>query len=711
MSTATLLVELFTEELPPKVLNLLGERFGGAIHEGLKKRGLVAQDDAMRTYATPRRLAVTVANVRGIAPDDAFAEKLMPVTVGLDKDGQATPALLKKLAAKSLGHITPAELLQENDGKVDQLVYRGTAKGQSLQVALQGALEEAIAGLPVPKVMSYQLADGVTTVQFVRPAHGLAALHGADVVSVHALGLNAGRTTHGHRFQGAASIELKHADEYETRLDIEGGVIASFEKRRAEIKRLLFAHAEQTGDTLGEPEVYAALLDEVTALVEQPTVYVGKFDSEFLEVPVECLVLTMKLNQRYFPLYLSEGGLSSRFLIVSNVRLDNPQNVIEGNQRVVRPRLADARFFFETDKKSKLVERIPKLSSVVYHNKLGSQGERIERVRKLATYIAAAIGADAAQADRAAFLAKADLVTDMVSEFPELQGTMGRYYALHDGESQIVADAIAQHYQPRFAGDKLPDSPVALSVALADKLETLAGLFCIGQYPSGDKDPFALRRHALGVVRMLVEKKLPINVFNLIGQSCELVPKGAMGPNHDRADEHRGFESVAIMEFVYDRLRGYLRELGYLVIEVESIISKQPRVLCEVPKLLDAVREFQKLPEAASLAITNKRIGNILKKSEWHHLNADYHALVEPAERALFNAVQSARPAFEKSYAANDYAAALKSLAPLKAPVDAFFDGVMVNVEDVKLRENRLALLGDLHALMNKVADLSKLAA
>ena len=597
MSNASLLVELFTEELPPKVLKKLGESFATGIKTGLQKRGLLAANSASTMFATPRRLAVYLTNVGAVAPDETVIRKLMPSSVGLDADGKPTQALIKKLTGLGKSDFDVAKLEREGEGKAQQLLLRELVKGQSLQVALQTALEETIVALPVPKLMSYQLADGTTTVQFVRPAHGLVALHGDNVVPIHVLGHDASAMTHGHRFQGAADIELKHADEYESRLENEGGVIAGFDKRRAEIMRLLFAHAEQTGDTLGEPEDYSALLDEVTGLVERPTVYVGKFDAEFLDVPAECLVLTMKLNQKYFPLFLSEGGLSSRFLIVSNMRLDNPQNVIEGNERVVRPRLADARFFFETDKKTKLADRIPKLTSVVYHNKLGSQGERIERVRKLAVNIAAMIGADVQQADRAAFLAKADLVTDMVGEFPELQGIMGRYYALHDGESPVVADSIAQHYQPRFAGDKLPDSLVALSVALADKMETLAGLFCIGQQPSGDKDPFALRRHALGVVRMLIEKKLPINIFDLIGRACALIPTGAIDQSWQRGEEQKGFQSVELMGYIFDRLRGYLRELGYSVIEVESIISKRPKVLVEVTRLLDAVREFQKLPE------------------------------------------------------------------------------------------------------------------
>ena len=698
MSTATLLVELFTEELPPKALKRLGDAFAESISTGLHSRGLLESNHQMHMFATPRRLAVTITNVRAIAPDESFSEKLMPVAVGLDKDGKATPALLKKLAAKSLSHVEPSQLLRESDGKAEQLIYRGIAKGQSLHVGLEAALALAISGLPVPKVMSYQLADGVTTVQFVRPAHGLVALHGEEIIPVHALGLTAGRTTHGHRFQGAADIELKDADEYESRLENEGGVIASFDKRRAEIMRLLFAHAEQAGDTLGEPEDYAALLDEVTGLVERPTVYVGKFDAEFLEVPPECLVLTMKLNQKYFPLFLSEGGLSSRFLIVSNMRLDDPRNVIEGNERVVRPRLADARFFFETDKKMKLADRVPKLAGVVYHNKLGSLGERVERVRALAAYIAALIGADAQQADRAALLAKADLVTDMVGEFPELQGIMGRYYALHDGEGKIVADALEQHYKPRFAGDALPGSDVALAVALADKLDTLAGLFSIDQIPTGDKDPFALRRHALGVLRMLIERDLPLTVKDLVAHA--LMPFATAKP-----------ESVdKLVEYIFDRLIGYLRDHGYTALEVDAVVSVRPP-WGELPVRLTAVRAFQKLPEAPGLAAANKRIGNILKKSNGASGVIDASQLIEPAERALHAAVVEARPVFDRFAATADYAGALASLATLRAPVDAFFDGVMVNAEDPKLRANRLALLSDLHALMNKVADLSKLAA
>ena len=697
-SLATLLVELFTEELPPKALQRLGDAFAQGIVKGLRTRSLLEADSTATVFATPRRLAVAISNVHAVALDQPFAEKLMPVSVGLDKEGRPTPALLKKLAAKSLGHIDPATLDRENDGKAEQLIYRGIAKGQSLQTGLQGALEEAIAALPVPKVMTYQLADGHTSVQFVRPAHGLVALHGAAIVPVAVLGLTAGRITHGHRFQGAADIELAHAEEYESRLEKDGAVIASFEKRRDEIERLLFERAEEHGSTLGAREDYLDLLDEVTALVERPAVYSGAFESEFLSVPAECLILTMKLNQKYFPLFLSEGGLSSRFLIVSNMRLDNPHNVIEGNQRVVRPRLADARFFFENDKKTKLEARLPKLANVVYHNKLGSQGERVERVRKLAVIIANAIGADAKLADRAALLAKADLVTDMVGEFPELQGTMGRYYALHDGESPIVADAIAQHYQPSFSGDAPPDSPVAIAVALADKMETLAGLFSIGQIPTGDKDPFALRRHALGVLRMLIERRLSMTVKDLVGSALAAFPNAIP----EAAEQLTGY--------IFDRLNGYLRDLDYSALEVDAAVAARPP-WGEFPARLSAIREFTKLAEATSLAGANKRIGNILKKSEAPFGRANTTLLVEPAERALHEALQAAKPVFDKYFAGGDYTSALKSLAPLKLPVDAFFDSVMVNAEDAQLRANRLALLADLHGLMNKVADLSKLAA
>ena len=707
----TLLVELFTEELPPKVLKKLGDAFASLIAHGLKDRSLTGHSTISnspngvafeaKVFATPRRLAVCISHVLDVAADQSFVEKLMPVAVGLDKDGHATPALTKKLAAKNLAHIDVATLEREHDGKADQLIYRGMAEGQSLQAGLQQALDEAIKNLPVPKVMSYQLADGATTVQFVRPAHGLVALYGANVVPVTALGLTAGRTTHGHRFQGAADIELKHADEYESRLENEGAVVANFDKRKNDIESQLRETAELHGANLGPTDEYAALLDEVTALVERPTVYVGAFETEFLSVPAECLILTMKLNQKYFPLFNRAGKLSNQFLIVSNMRLDDPHNIIEGNQRVVRPRLSDARFFFETDKKSTLDARVLKLANVVYHNKLGNQLQRTERVEKLGGQIAKLIGADVTQTMRAAHLAKADLLTDMVGEFPELQGTMGRYYALQDGESPAVADAIEQHYWPKGAGGVLPQNVVATAVMLADKLETLAGLFGIGQVPTGDKDPFALRRHALGVIRVLIELKLTVTLPELVAAAFASFFSVAGFTN----------ASTELETFIQERLRGYLREQSYSALEVESVLAQRPARLDQLPERLAAVREFMSLPEAVSLAAANKRIGNILKKSDAVTLIAQAALLAEPAERSLFDAMKATAPEFDKHFAAQNYTAALQSLAPLKIPVDAFFENVMVNAEDAALRANRLALLNDLHVMMNKVADLSKLAA
>ena len=712
----TLLVELFTEELPPKALKKLGDAFANSITDGLRSRGLIGGEPTSGTpksnsstggafeakvFATPRRLAFCISHVLDVAADQSFVEKLMPVAVGLDKDGHATPALTKKLAAKNLAHIDVATLERGHDGKADQLIYRGMAEGQSLQAGLQQALDEAIKNLPVPKVMSYQLADGATTVQFVRPAHGLVALYGANVVPVTALGLTAGRTTHGQRFQGAADIELKHADEYESRLENEGAVVANFDKRKNDIESQLRETAELHGANLGPTDEYAALLDEVTALVERPTVYVGAFETEFLSVPAECLILTMKLNQKYFPLFNRAGKLSNQFLIVSNMRLDDPHNIIEGNQRVVRPRLSDARFFFETDKKSTLDARVLKLANVVYHNKLGNQLQRTERVEKLSGQIAKLIGADVTQTMRAAHLAKADLLTDMVGEFPELQGTMGRYYALQDGESPAVADAIEQHYWPKGAGGVLPQNVVATAVMLADKLETLAGLFGIGQVPTGDKDPFALRRHALGVIRVLIELKLTVTLPELVAAAFASFFSVAGFTN----------ASTELETFIQERLRGYLREQSYSALEVESVLAQRPARLDQLPERLAAVREFMSLPEALNLAAANKRIGNILKKSDPVTSNAQQAMLAEPTEHSLFEAMQSTAPKFDQYFAAQNYTAALKSLAPLKIPVDAFFENVMVNADDLALRNNRLALLNDLHLMMNKVADLSKLAA
>jgi glycyl-tRNA synthetase beta chain len=694
-----LLVELFVEELPPKALKKLGEAFAGGVFDGLKAQGLVSSGSVATAYASPRRLAVHVTAVAKAAADRLVTQKLMPVSVALGADGQPTPALLKKLGALGVDASVFPALKRQPDGKAEALFLDTTVKGATLADGLQQALGDALAALPIPKVMQYQLDDGWTSVNFVRPAHGLVALHGADVVPVATLGLQAGRTTQGHRFEAPAPIvALRDADSYAAQLRDEGAVIAGFGERRDEIARQLEAAARAQGLV---PIDDAALLDEVTALVERPHVLLCRFESEFLAVPQECLILTMKANQKYFPLLDEHGKLTERFLVVSNIQPGDPTRVVEGNERVVRPRLADAKFFFDQDRKRTLASRVPGLAKVVYHNKLGTQGERAERVRAIARPIAKTLGGDAlvAQADQAALLAKADLLTDMVGEFPELQGIMGAYYARHDGLGDEIAHAIEDHYKPRFAGDTLPRNLAGIAVALADKLETLAGLFGIGQVPTGDKDPFALRRHALGIIRMLIERTLPLGVNEMVSAAFHAFPQG-----HGQAQGEVGF-------FLRERLVGYLRDAGYSAQEVEAVVEAKPALWADIPRRLAAVRAFKALPEAEALAAANKRVGNILKKSEDNVLPVvDRSRLREPAEQALFEALQKVVPRSDDAFATGDYTASLQALAALKTPVDAFFDDVMVNVDDAALRANRLGLLSQMHAAMNRVADLSKLA-
>jgi glycyl-tRNA synthetase beta chain len=699
MTAKNLLVELFVEELPPKALKKLGHAFASGLYEQLQAQGLATADARLTAFASPRRLAAHVTGVAAQAADKPVSQKLMPVSVALDVSGQPTPALLKKLQSLGVGAEAVPGLKRAGDGKAQALFYDSTAKGATLAEGLQKALHEAIARLPIPKVMTYQLADGWTDVKFVRPAHSLLALHGSEVVPVEVLGLKAGNTTKGHRFEAKLDpVRIADADSYAATLERDGAVIASFEARRAEIARQLADVAAKAGDA--RPIEDDALLDEVTALVERPNVLLCQFEANFLEVPQECLILTMKANQKYFPLLDRHGKLTNRFLVVSNIRPSDASAVVGGNERVVRPRLADAKFFFDQDRKKTLASRVPELAKVVYHNKLGTQGERVERVRALAKVIGAQIGGDhvAAQADQAAMLAKADLVTDMVGEFPELQGTMGRYYALHDRLDHAVADAIEDHYKPRFAGDSLPRNSVGLAAALADKLETLAGLFSIGQLPSGDKDPFALRRHALGIVRMLMEKELPLGLDDLVGQAVALFPQGA--PN----------TAAPLLDFIYDRLAGTLREQGYSAQEVDAVLALRPQRLGDVAKRLAAVRAFAALPEAAALAAANKRIGNILKKAARADAHVSEVLLREQAEKNLHAAARQLAPQAGAQFDAGDYAGSLRTLAGLRETVDAFFDQVMVNAEEADLRLNRLGLLMILHQAMNRVADLSRLA-
>ncbi|MGJ7522764.1 glycine--tRNA ligase subunit beta [Variovorax sp. LT1P1] len=709
MSSANLLVELFVEELPPKALKKLGDAFAGVLRDHLVALGLADADTVLTAYASPRRLGAHLTNVVAQAADKAVSQKLMPVAVGLDAAGNATPALLKRLGALGADASAVPALKRAMDGKAEALFYESTAQGATLAEGLQKALAEAIAKLPIPKVMSYQLENGElpgwTSVSFVRPAHGLVALHGGDVVPVEALGLTAGRETHGHRFEAKVDpVVLRDAGSYALQLEEEGAVIAGFEARRTEIARQLAQAAAKVGGG-AKPIDDDALLDEVTALVERPNVLVCSFEREFLDVPQECLILTMKANQKYFPLLDADDKLTNQFLVVSNITPDDASAVVGGNERVVRPRLADAKFFFDQDRKKSLASRVESLGKVVYHNKLGTQGERVTRVMHIARAIAEQLGDGtlAAQATQAAQLAKADLVTDMVGEFPELQGTMGRYYALHDGLAVDVADAIEDHYKPRFAGDTLPRGEVGVVVALADKLETLVGMFGIGNLPTGDRDPFALRRHALGVVRMLIEKDLPLDLKSLL-TGAAAVFQGIDGFDRERA-------VVDLEGFILDRLAGSLREQGASPQEVDAVLAPQPQRLGDVPKLLAAVRAFAALPEAPALAAANKRIGNILKKSPEADAHVSPVLLQEPAEKSLHEVMQRILPAADAQFDAGDYTASLQTLAALRAPVDAFFDGVMVNAEQMDLRLNRLGLLKLLHGAMNRVALLERLAA
>jgi glycyl-tRNA synthetase beta chain len=668
---ATLLVELLTEELPPKSLRALGEAFCEALRAALEQDGLLGPGSAARAFATPRRLAAQITAVLARSPDTERELQGPPVKAA---------ALAVEGFAKKSG-VAVAALQRRQGPRGEVFVARVTSAGTALEAVLAARVEHSLRALPVAKLMRW----GAGEAQFVRPVHGLVMMHGERVVPGAVLGVSASGTTRGHRFQHPGGIALSSAEDYESRLR-DGSVVADFAARRAEIERQLATEAARLDATLGERSGdLAALLEEVTALVEQPTVYAGEFEREFLEVPAECLILTMRQHQKYFPLFDAAGRLLPKFLIVANMRPADPRHIIGGNERVVRPRLEDARFFFRQDRKTRLEERVPQLARVIYHNKLGSQLERAERIQLAAGRIAREIGADAALAERAAWLCKADLLSGMVGEFPELQGVMGRYYALHDGEPREVADAIEAHYRPRFAGDRLPEGKVACALALADKVETLNGMFAAAGAPTGDKDPFGLRRAALGLIRILIEARLPLELTTYAG-----------------AEVHA---------FVLERLRHFLREQGYAADEIEAVVSQSPARLDRVTARLDGVRAFRRLPEAESLAAANKRIRNILRKSQAAAGALDEALLAEPAERALFDSVRRAEPEARARLERGDYAATLSALAALRGAVDAFFDKVMVNAEDPRLRANRHALLRRLDALMNQVADISKLAA
>jgi len=705
-----LLIELRTEELPPKSLKKLGEAFLQHVLQPLIEGGYVENQAAgkaegrageamsvmaARFFATPRRLALQIDNVLSVQPDRIVERKGPAVSSGVDAEGKPTKALEGFL--RSAG-VSFEQLERVNDGKAEYFVARISKVGEPLENHLGQFIEAALKKLPVAKVMRW----GNGEAQFVRPVHGLIMLHGSQLIPGSVLGIQSGNATLGHRFMSEGEITITKASEYESVMENKGRVIASFDRRREMIRELLNKNATTQSAQLKYPE---ALLDEVTALVEFPAVYVGEFEQEYLEVPPECLILTMQLNQKYFPLFGDDGKLLNRFLIVSNMVVADSTNIVTGNQRVVRPRLSDARFFFETDKKARLDSRMEKLANVVYHNKLGSQLDRAERMKKSAGAIAARMGGDVAASERAAFLSKADLTTNMVGEFPELQGIMGRYYALNDGESAVVADAIETHYRPRFAGDDLPQGHVACAAALAEKLDALVGFFGIGQIPTGDKDPFGLRRAALGVLRVLLETPLPLDLSGLLDDAKKSFNAGLL--SNDFAE--------GLHDFMLDRLRGYLREAGHAPAAIEAVLAHRPtRIDLVIPKL-EAVREFVTLPEATALAAANKRIVNILKKAEGSKVESSFGEpsaalLQDSAEKNLFEQMGRIAPLVHKHVASDHYAAALKELAGLRAAVDTFFDEVMVMAEDADVRKNRLALLTQLAALMNRVADISKLA-
>ena len=706
-ASKSLLIELFVEELPPKALKALGAFFAEGIANGLARAQLAGTGIASQSFATPRRLAVLVPNVAVQAADRTESVKLMPASVGFAANGEPTPALVKRLAAMGAEVNAIGALQRRVEGKNEVLYLDRVVPGARLSEALQNVLDDTLAKLPIPKVMQYQLADGWSSVKFVRPAHRLVALHGGDVVAIRALGLQAGRATQGHRFEAAQpTIEIRDADGYEAQLRDEGAVIAGFEARRRDIEDQLKRAAAAEGLVPIDDD---ALLDEVTALVERPNVLLCRFEPEFLAVPPECLILTMKANQKYFPLLDAAGKLTDRFLVVSNIRPADPRRVVEGNERVVRPRLADARFFYDQDRKKTLASRVAGLDKVVYHGKLGTQGGRVGRIRTIARWVAERIGADVGQADRAAELAKADLLTDMVGEFPELQGVMGGYYARHDGEPEDVAAAIATQYLNR----RKDDAPAAAinrvgeSLLIADRVETLVGIWGIGLKPTGEKDPYALRRHALTLIGAFdrvtaagaaAAQRLSLRELLEVAQSTFVAVDLQPGTVEQ------------VEDFVYER---YANQLGadFDVRTVDAVIGQRPP-LQQVAHRVEAVRAFQRLDESAALAAANKRVGNILKKSEGASPRAvDAALLKEPGEIALHRALGEVAPLAQARFDDGDYAASLRALAALRQPVDAFFDSVMVNAEEPALRANRLALLAGLHDAMNRVADLSKLAA
>lgn len=675
----TLLIELLTEELPPKALNNLGNHFAATIAEGLEKAQLIDGETHYTAYASPRRLAVAVPNVKAVQADQHIVKK-----------GPALTANEKAIEgfARSNG-VEVSSLKVIHDGKQEIYAHEFTQSGQTLAALLGDIVQAAVKKLPIPKVMRW----GSSTHTFVRPVHGLIALHGAEIVPINVLGLDSANKTWGHRFLSQGEIVFAQADDYAKQLAEQGKVIANFAERKATIQAELDKQAGSLNATVAADE---SLLDEVTALVEYPVVLQASFEAHFLSVPQECLILTMQQNQKYFPLLDKNGKLMNQFLLVSNLKTDDPSHIIHGNERVLRARLSDAAFFYTQDQKATLESRLPKLANVVYHNKIGSQAERIERLQKIAAHIAGSLNADTALAERAAKLAKADLVTEMVGEFPELQGVMGKYYAQLDGETPEIAQAIEQHYQPRFAGDTLPESAIATAVALADKLETLVGIWGIGLIPTGDKDPYALRRAALGILRMLMN--YPLSIKDLLNFVAAQFPQNLLAEN----------TVTDVVEFMQARLAVLLQN-DYSQDVVAAVLAQRPDNLDNLAAKLQAVQAFKQLPEATALAAANKRVQNLLKKADGELGEVQAALLAQDEEKALFAAAQNLQPVVADAAQRGDFQAALTALATIKPQVDAFFDGVMVMADDAAVKQNRLNLLNLLANLLNAVADIALL--
>ncbi len=672
-----LLIELFTEELPPDSLESLSDQFGKTITSELLSKNLIATSD-FQTYATPRRIAVNIKSVIKEAEDEERLIKLMPYSVGFDEHNNPTQPLIKKLSSIDDAIKTEdLEIIEENNKKFIYVLKK--IKGFRLEDGLGDIIKNALQKLAIKKVMSYQLKDGWTSVNFVRPMRGLIVLHGKQILNVSILGCSSSNTTLGHRFESKKEIiTIKHADNYEETLATEGNVITCFDKRKTKIKTDIKVALSELGEDfyITEDE---ALTDEVTSLVEMPNILIGNFEEKFLSIPEECLTLTMKTNQKYFPIFNKKSGLTNKFIIVSNISPENSDQVTHGNEKVIRPRLADAEFFYDEDKKLGLSTFCEKLENVIYHNKLGSQNDRAERVARKLQYLTKSLNLKFnIDLEQLCLFSKADLISLMVSEFPKLQGIMGRYYALNENKNKNFANAIEDHYKPRFSNDSLPRDELGFMLAIADKFTTLIDLFSINEIPTGEKDPFGLRRNTIGIIRLITEKKLPININTLIDAFL------------DKNDSAR----ASLTNFFYERLFNYLKDLGYSNEMVDALVSSKPAQIHDILVRLQAISEFIKLKESDTLSSANKRVSNILKKADKITNNpVDVSLLIENEEIMLHKVLLDLEPKINQCLDKNDFVSALKNLVILNAPINNFFEKVMVNTDDTKIKNNRYSLL------------------